>query len=154
MLKHATYLALLVASTTLSACATTGHEGCRIDTQCKGDRICEKGLCVSPSSKAYKLSLTDSTPLLSDEGRPNLKAICQKTASCGVNGKRACMENYQALTNQWDIAILKRCFKGKTLGTPCEDIRRCIRTELRTRNFDTRRERIPIPYYERWRQVE
>jgi hypothetical protein len=28
--------------------APAGGNGCRVDTECKGDRVCEDGHCVSP----------------------------------------------------------------------------------------------------------
>jgi hypothetical protein len=32
-----------------SPAALAQESGCTYDTQCKGDRICEKGVCVSPT---------------------------------------------------------------------------------------------------------
>lgn len=32
----------------LSAVSAFGEDGCKYDTQCKGDRICEKGVCTTP----------------------------------------------------------------------------------------------------------
>lgn len=35
---------------TLSLIGAAAHAQCTIDTQCKGDRICDKGVCAAPSS--------------------------------------------------------------------------------------------------------
>ena len=43
-------VALVVASLGLALCsyASAQSEGCQHDMQCKGERICEKNVCVSP----------------------------------------------------------------------------------------------------------
>ena len=34
------------------SCFATAEGGCEYDSQCKGDRVCDKGSCVSPSSSS------------------------------------------------------------------------------------------------------
>ncbi|MGH7966406.1 MAG: hypothetical protein ACRERD_32035 [Candidatus Binatia bacterium] len=50
------------------------QEGCKYDTQCKGDRICESGVCVSPP--ATPLSPAQPTPTPTKEVQePKLPAV-------------------------------------------------------------------------------
>jgi len=44
--------ALLIAPMLIACSVTTAAGGCTYDTQCKGDRICQKGECVEPAAKA------------------------------------------------------------------------------------------------------
>jgi hypothetical protein len=38
-------------ATGIAATPSASSAGCTYDTQCKGDRICESGVCVSPKSE-------------------------------------------------------------------------------------------------------
>ena len=49
MMKHLLVLAVTLVSFSVSTPRAIG--GCRYDSQCKGDQICKKGVCVSPASK-------------------------------------------------------------------------------------------------------
>lgn len=45
-------IAVLSLSLLLCCTAASGEEGCKYDTQCKGERICHEGVCIeSPSLK-------------------------------------------------------------------------------------------------------
>lgn len=42
----------------------TAHAGCQYDSQCKGDRICDSGVCVAPAAKPHQpgSAETDGAP--------------------------------------------------------------------------------------------
>lgn len=45
-----------------SGSVATVHDGCKYDSQCKGDRICDRGRCVSPSSRRETAPRTATRP--------------------------------------------------------------------------------------------
>src|SRR5581483_3911880 len=49
MVRQLFLLAVLLAA--LSARTPRASGGCQYDTQCKGERVCEQGVCVAPASK-------------------------------------------------------------------------------------------------------
>jgi len=73
--------AMLLAATFVYGCKaeTTEESGCTNDEQCKGDRICESGECVSPAVEASGAASTPTTEDVvlapdtqPDQGEPDL----------------------------------------------------------------------------------
>lgn len=57
----------ILAALLLALCNTVNADGCEYDTQCKGDRVCEKGNCVdSGGANSYKDESDNSATLLGD----------------------------------------------------------------------------------------
>src|SRR5438876_1212788 len=52
------FLALLTSGSVLLASALA-HAGCTKDTDCKGDRVCDAGKCVSPPDATPAIPATD-----------------------------------------------------------------------------------------------
>ena len=61
----------------------SGEDGCKYDTQCKGDRVCEEGTCISPpklflfpqSSSPMKGRLIKTTRKDCQSRRGNIEAL-------------------------------------------------------------------------------
>ena len=49
MMRHRLLLVVMLAA--LSARTPRALGGCQYDTQCKGERVCEKGVCVAPAGQ-------------------------------------------------------------------------------------------------------
>ena len=72
-----TILSIISGLLVFISASTTAAEGCKFDTQCKGDRICEQGICVYPNNDSS--GPDDSPPIASttDKGFPQ---FCCTTA--------------------------------------------------------------------------
>ena len=57
--------------------SATATEGCKFDTQCKGDRICEQGICVYPNDDSSDPDNSPSIATTTDKGLPQ---FCCTTA--------------------------------------------------------------------------
>lgn len=52
-------------------------EGCKFDTQCKGDRICEQGICVYPNDDSSDLGYSPAIATTTNKALPQ---FCCTTA--------------------------------------------------------------------------
>lgn len=57
--------------------SATAAEGCKFDMQCKGDRICEQGICVYPNDDS---SGPDDSPATATTADTALPQFCCTTA--------------------------------------------------------------------------
>jgi TPR repeat protein len=76
---RASAILIAIASAGLTACGpyhaaprTAQAEGCQFDTQCKGDRICEKNRCVAGPARPKLDPVAEPQP---DEGSPPPKIV-------------------------------------------------------------------------------
>jgi hypothetical protein len=68
MVRIGTWVGIVLAVLAGAARADARGPGCEKDTDCKGDRICEAGECVSP--KAQGTSHESAAPAAYDDGQP------------------------------------------------------------------------------------
>jgi hypothetical protein len=61
----------------LVSISATAAEGCKFDTQCKGNRICEQGICVYPNEDS---SDPDDSPAIATTTEIALPQFCCTTA--------------------------------------------------------------------------
>ena len=57
--------------------SATVAEGCKFDTQCKGDRICEQGICVYPNDDSSGPDYSPATATTMDKALPQFCAALE-----------------------------------------------------------------------------
>jgi hypothetical protein len=111
-MKHYKLLFVFIAS--LSA-STVHSQGCTYDTQCKGNRICQGGVCVASDSNQSPNSSSGTTPTSTGDG---LSSTCQFS-----NGPRAGQvqhwpRNTPGLT---PVPVGQSCTDGVSYGVAIPD---------------------------------
>lgn len=69
-----------------SACSSGGSSGCQSDVDCKGDRICNTGLCTSPSGSGGGGASSTSTTASSSSGGAGGASTTSTTTSSTSTG--------------------------------------------------------------------
>ena len=72
-----TILSVISGLLFFASVSATAAEGCKFDTQCKGDRICEQGICVYPNDDS---SDPDDSPPIATTTDKGLPQFCCTTA--------------------------------------------------------------------------
>ncbi|MBB6223847.1 hypothetical protein [Rhizobium leguminosarum] len=71
-------LAAIITALLETSASAQQAQGCSFDTQCKGDRICENGMCISPSSRG-------STPVNNGAQPPQNQTMDAEREYVGIN---------------------------------------------------------------------
>lgn len=89
-----------------SAPAVDTAGGCNRDTQCKGDRVCVAGNCVSPQyAEAYEAQFLSETGMTPEPEKPENSAIIEVKVPPSSNRKLSCRKKQ---VNQ----CMSKCDKG------------------------------------------